>query len=219
MRRKIVILIGIVIILAIVVAAANFVFRGEKEEMSERELQELAAPIIAKKNFDECDRIPDAQYRTVCVNNIALALAAETQDIAYCEKIDNMLVSREGCERDVVLKKSVEQEDIAVCGEATSETVREQCGDNFYIGMALRKDDGSFCDRLGDKAKADFCHDQYVVLKKFGGDAKNFDCSSLRIAQDREDCEYVRKSFGETGTAPRECRRQLRGSLFLQFCL
>jgi len=56
---------------------------AEPEANAELQLQEQAGAIIKTKDFNRCDEIKDEMYHTVCINNIALNLAQETQDISY----------------------------------------------------------------------------------------------------------------------------------------
>lgn len=177
------------------------------------EIQSETASIVKGKDFSECEKIKDDLYKTVCVNNIALNLAKEKQDISYCEKVDNAFIPRKSCEQDVILPKSINKEDIAVCQETKDAELRVRCQNSFYTQLALKKGDIKICDKEKNKDVFDTCFDTYKVENDFTKNAAAFDCQLLRGSQARDDCSGVKKNMAELLPCPR-----LGSGLFQSYC-
>ena len=129
---------------------------NQKETKNEKvaeelKLQEQTAEIIKTNNYNECDKIEDAMYKKVCINNIALKLAEETLDISHCQKLDNELVPRDDCERNVIASKSIKNDDISACLETKNQELQAQCQDNYYIQFSQKKDDIGICEQASAK--------------------------------------------------------------------
>lgn len=68
----------------------------------ELELQSEVDAIVRSKDYAQCDAVENEMYRKVCVNNIALVLAQETQDVSHCDRVDGSMVPRRYCEEMIV---------------------------------------------------------------------------------------------------------------------
>ncbi len=190
------------------------------EVETELQLQEQAGEIIKTKDFKRCDEIKDETYQIVCVNNIALNLAEETQDISYCQKIDNTLVSIEGCERQVIFKKSLGDEDIGVCGETQNQKIQKECQDGFWLKLALKKDNATLCNNHQAEQEINYCRDSYVFQKEFIQNLTNFSCEKFADKQVEADCIVYKKNLDKNTdrTGSMICR-SLKSDLFLNYCL
>ena len=74
------------------------------EELVERNDEVYYDDIIKGGDIEKCNTIESEYEKAICINNIALNLAQETMDISYCERVDNKLVSRDECERQIILE-------------------------------------------------------------------------------------------------------------------
>lgn len=186
-------------------------------------LQEEAGEIIKTKDFKGCEQIEDEMYRSVCINNIALNLAQETGDVSYCQRLDDKLIPRADCERQIVSQKSIEKEDRVVCEEAVDEDVVKECQESFLLGLANKKQDPSICDQEADKAKADQCWNFYHVqtmLPLGTGETPSLDCSVLRGVETKTDCALMNKVKKENNPqAIQQSCQNFKTPLFSQICM
>ncbi len=178
------------------------------------ELQRQTDEIIKTGDFKRCDKIKDETYKNVCVNNIALALAKETKDISYCQKVDNVLVPRDMCEQEVIFGKSLEKEDVNVCQETAGRELKESCEQSFYLRLALKKNDSGVCDGAGT-LQIDECHNKYAVKTQFTSSRESFNCQSIRGIEARADCEKIKRAKRIDEVA---CS-QLKTNLFSSYCV
>lgn len=155
-------------------------------------LQEQAEDIIETGNIEGCEQIDNEMYRSVCRNNIALGLAQKTLDIKECRNIDNSLVSRDECERQVVLKKSVEDEDISVCDQATSNSLKNECKNSYYLQLALKNNDSSICNFASDSIQQNMCKDTFMFQTDFTKNANIFDCEEFSGDNFKNDCKNMK---------------------------
>jgi hypothetical protein len=219
-----------VLIVVLIILALVYFYRGpilnlfNKEALvtdqtpkvkSELDLQKQIAEIIKTKDFNKCQEVQDATYRTACINNIALNLAQETQDLSYCQKIDNNLVSIEGCERQVIFQKSLDKENISVCNEAQNQAVQKECQDIFWLNLALKKDDVSLCNNYKAEQESNYCQDSFVFQKEFIKNLTNFDCKKFKDKQAEADCVVYKENLDKIN--PTICQ-SLKSNLFLSYC-
>ena len=184
----------------------------------ELKLQEQVSDVIKTKDFSGCENINDATYKTVCINNIALNLAKETEDISYCQKIDGKLVPKEDCERQVVFTKSLEKEDINVCQETKIRELQKQFDGGFYNILSLKMNDVKVCSKVQEKEVADFCYNNFLVIKYFDVEGKNFDCVRLRGKEAQDDCQIVKTFSPEKESFQMKCSK-LKTNLFFPYCV
>lgn len=182
----------------------------------EIELQKKAAEIIKTNDFNKCQEIKNELYNTVCVNNIALNLAEEKQDISYCQKLDNKLVSIAGCERQVLLKKSQDKKDIDVCNETKNSEIQKECKDNFWPLLALKKKDINLCENITTEQEKNSCYDNYLFQEEFVKSEKSFDCGKFYAQQVKADCEIYKESI--LNKKPADCN-SFKSDLFFNYCL
>ena len=228
LNRKQIIYIIIVIGVVLVAALLGYVYRAQlnsilnnpespaAESRTELQIQEQLGELIKGGNFDDCEKIGNAYYETVCVNNIALQLAQERLDVSYCQKIDNKLIPIADCERQVVVKKSIERESVAICDEATDGDVREQCKASFLIGLAYKKNDVSICDREQDSVRRNECVDMYVFQREYVTNSVGFDCGRFSDGDVRRDCVLFAQRYA---VRDMQACDGLRSGLFVSHCM
>lgn len=158
---------------------------------TELKLQEQVAPLIKGGDMAACDQVQNDMYKKVCINNIALKKAEETGDISYCRYLDDELIPKETCERQVILKKSVTEGTATACAETTNASLRQECENSLPIRLALEKNDPSFCDRAENPEK---CKD-ILALGNFSTDPKNIDCTAFSTEDIRTDCSSLKPLF------------------------
>lgn len=187
----------------------------------EVELQQQASDLIKTKDFSKCRDINSEMYQKVCINNIALVLADETGNVSYCQKLDGELVSIEYCERSVVMDKSVRDEDIGVCKQANNKNTIIECEDQYYISLAISKNDKSKCNDISDTASKIFCLDNFTFRNGFIENINiEFDCNEFQGTEARQDCETFNKNnhlFGALPQSNNDCFQKYKTQLFLQF--
>jgi hypothetical protein len=154
---------------------------------AELKLQEQIAPLIKAGDMAACDQVQNTMYRSVCINNIALNKASETKDISHCQYLDNELIPRETCERQVIFQKSMEMENIGACNEATSDSLREECTASFHVSLAQKKNDPAICDQ---SATPTDCRDRFVFSQLMTA-PQSADCSLFATTEAQTDCEAL----------------------------
>lgn len=229
-RQKVILIIALVIIIFFVVyfyksPIASFVKKilqpveSPKPEIpkpkSESDLQEQMAEIVKSENFDRCQEIEDKTYQTACINNIALNLANEKQDLSFCQKLDDKLVSIETCEREIIFSKSIDKEDISVCGETKNSQLKKECEDSFWPSLALKKGDIRLCDNISDESAKENCSNQYLAKKEFSGNVSAFDCNKFQGEEIRQDCNMMKENTGEDTKICSE----MKSDFFKNYCL
>jgi len=167
----------------------------DKKMAEELKLQEQTAEIIKTNNYNECDKIEDAMYKKVCINNIALKLAEETLDISHCQKLDNELIPRDDCERRVVLVKSINDENIGICDQAQDEKLIKQCKEDFYPTLSIKKSDINICEKENDKKNKNNCYNYYFLNKEFNQKIKEFNCNKIQGDNEIKDCQKLKFSL------------------------
>lgn len=222
MNKKLIIVISVILVVVaglVVLKYYDFsktssdkeIIMNTETEEGESKLQEQAADIIKAKDFSRCDEISDPTYKAVCVNNIALNIAQETGDASYCDRMDNKLVPKEDCERQAVFAKSVENEDIKVCGGATMESVRRDCENGLWQSLAFKRGSIKLCENIKTENERNYCHDNYVLNKRYAGKIDKLNCILLEDIQTREDCKKVKEDVGQA------CRAT-QSILFADYC-
>jgi hypothetical protein len=187
----------------------------EKELTPEEEaaLQEEIAVLIKVGELAGCDQIQDDMYRKVCINNIALNRAKETNDIAYCQHIDNELIPRADCERQVVSTLSLENEDQTICDQATDETVKTQCKESYQLAIATKKDDVTSC---AQATNPDMCIDTFY-FQKFMQSSDLVSCDSFSTLEARTDCASLKEVGSDQIAFLQFCEKE-KTSVFAFFC-
>lgn len=191
---------------------------------AELKLQEQIAPLIKNGDMKACDQIGNDMYRKVCINNIALNKAEETKDISYCQYLDNELIERSSCERQIINQKAIEKEDKTVCAETKDEKLRQECEDSFLSGLANKKQDPKFCDQDTDKERADRCWNGYyaqsVTMPTSDGKQSSPDCSLFRGEDTKNDCQAIASALkgNDRQKLAESCQSQ-KTRMFFQFCM
>ncbi|MBP9752140.1 MAG: hypothetical protein KBD19_04825 [Candidatus Moranbacteria bacterium] len=213
--------------LVVVMLAALFSFdigSGPKKESAKQEttpspetelkLQEEIAPLIKAGDMKACDSVSNDMYKKVCINNIALNKAEETKDIAYCRHIDNELIPRADCERQVVTTLSLEKEDQTLCDQATDETVKTQCKESYHLALALNKSDSTICTQASNPVT---CTDNFF-LQQFTQDPSKVSCDVFSTTEAQSDCAVLKKASADQKTFARFCQEK-QSELFTPLCM
>lgn len=160
---------------------------------NETKIREKLGEILNQKDLERCKEIHNSLYQKVCINNIALTLAQETQNISYCEMLDGELIPKEECERIVIFNKSLSLEDINVCKETQNPKLQSACKETFWAVMAIKKRNSSYCENLPENKKI-LCYDRYT-FQEFISNPKNFECKKFQDEQTQQDCEVYKKDL------------------------
>lgn len=190
----------------------------------EVKLQEQIAPLIKAGDMKACESVSSDMYRKVCINNIALNKANETKNIEYCQYLDNELIERASCERQILMQKSIETENKAVCSETKDEKLKQECEESFLFGMAQKKNDPKLCDQSSDKTKADQCwngyHAQSMTMPTSDGKPKETDCDLFRGDEVKADCQAftAAQKTNDQQKLMEICRNQ-KSQVFVMTCM
>jgi hypothetical protein len=196
-----------------------------KSDLSQEEtkrilkLQEQVGEIIKFNDFGKCDEVKDEYYKRVCINNIAFNLAKEKQDISYCQKLDNKLLYTEDCERQILLPKAIDKEDIKVCSETRNKGIKQNCEQDFWTFLAIKKENINLCNNYLNYEEKIFCYDQYIFEKEFAykkNNIKDFDCSKFQNKDIENDCKLYKENLDKR--RPNFCY-QLKSNLFVGYCM
>lgn len=195
------ILVAVFVLLLVVIVVTNQkkniptrILSQEEKVSQELGFQTQVAGIIKTKDLTKCGAVNDATYSAVCINNIALNLAQEQNNISYCSHLDDKLVSRAQCEQQVVFQKSIKEENIAVCKESTFSDIVKKCEESFYTSLALKKNDVTVCSQNPDESKRALCHDQVMVSESnVSMDFSKLSCDKLQTPFAKDDCASFKK--------------------------
>lgn len=152
-------------------------------------LQTQVSGLIKTKDFDKCNEIKDEQYKTVCVNNIALNFAKETLDFSYCRMLDDVAFEIRFCELEIALVKSAEEEDISYCDEISDEETREFCIRQRWTKFAVEKGDETLCDNIEIELSRDSCYDGVLFNNEFAKYPLDIDCNKFKNLLSAEECK------------------------------
>ena len=186
-------------------------------------LQEQIAPLIKAGDMAACNQVQNALYRAVCIDNIAMSKAQQTQDISWCQYLDSNLVSIESCEQPILFAKAAQTGDETVCSETQDKTLQDECRSNFFILLASKEQNPNICDRQTDPTKADQCWNEFYVRKSLTATtspAKSLDCSVFRGSAVQADCSSLKKAFSTNNpqTFSNACQSQ-KTTVFRQICM
>ena len=188
-----------IIVLSVVFGFAYYYFKVFKKETitltieKEIEIQEQVVEIIKTSDFNKCVEVQNEIYRIACINNIALNLAQEEQDIGYCQKIDDKLMSIASCEIRVLFKKSLDQEHISICNETANKEIQQQCKDRFWPLLAVKKENIDLCQNTFTDDDKIVCIDNYIFEQEFIKNENNFDCKKFNAQQSVSDCRIYKE--------------------------
>lgn len=220
------IIVLIVILISVLSLVYFLIFSPKEQEVEEieksaveieLELQKQASEIVKTKDFDKCDEIEDETYRTVCVNNIALNLAKETQDIFYCRKLDDKLIGIKTCELNIATKKAYDEEDVKYCDDIQDLEFRGFCIMRTWATFALKKGDRELCDNIKLIENKEACYDNIIFKTEFVDEEVDFDCNKFYNERLKEDCKlYEGISLNKEKFIT--CR-QFKSNLFLEHCV
>lgn len=191
---------------------------------AELKLQEQVSPLIKAGDMKACERVDNAMYRSVCVNNIALQKAEETGDISFCQYLDDELIPKETCERQVIFRKSVDEGNTNACAETGNAALRQECENTFSSRIATEKEDPSLCDQSTNKLMSDQCWNGYyanrlpIAIKT--SDMQASICGIFRGEDVKADCDVIVENMreGDLEKTMEACQAQKTG-IFLQSCM
>ncbi|PLX20976.1 hypothetical protein C0584_04295 [Candidatus Parcubacteria bacterium] len=187
-----------------------------KDIEKELALQDQVDKIIFDGELEACDKVDDDYYKRVCVNNVAYEMAKKTGDVSYCKKLDDILVSVEDCEWNVVLNKSLLGNDVTICEEAENQDLRAQCLENFYSNKALKEGEVENCEQINEIIRRNNCIDSFVFENEFLSDISNFECEKFSDKQARNDCALLNE---EENIFTKEVCMFFSSNLFVDYCL
>jgi hypothetical protein len=181
-------------------------------------LQEQVAPLIAAGDMVACEQVQNAMYKAVCINNIALKQVEETKNIALCQKLDDILVSRSQCEESTLMRIVSESKSIADCAKGTITDVVARCEQSFYEVVAASNNDAASCDLNPDRVAADNCFNTISLRKQidtffsatstpglecsgFRGETMKQECEKFNVALTANDYQSISLLCADSGTA------------------
>ncbi|OHA84612.1 MAG: hypothetical protein A2408_03115 [Candidatus Yonathbacteria bacterium RIFOXYC1_FULL_52_10] len=217
-KRKIVV--GAALIVLVLAMVVFFVGRSPGGLSSDQEvlLQNEVSALVEQGQIDSCDQIKDTMYRTVCRNNIALNKAQETLDVSNCALLDDVLVPRVDCERSVVNAKALRDESVSVCDEMVVEEEKTACKDNFYLSLALKKNDQTLCDQAPEE-KQSSCRDEFSFATVMSGGLATTQCDLFDDQKMEKDCNVLQGSLDSQASLTQEFCSEFATEVFQKHCI
>jgi hypothetical protein len=165
-KKNIYILILILIVLLIGGAILySYLKKSEKSSLSQDHLsQEQLGEIIEKKDLAACDKISNKEDAATCRNAIAQTLAKEKLDTSFCGKLDNEK-NQATCVKQVLYDKA-EKEGVQVCQQAGTEQEKRDCEKEYYLTMAIQKNDVTQCENLNNEQDINECQKDFSEWQK-----------------------------------------------------
>lgn len=143
---------------ALLVGATIIYYYSKKSEKAPISQEELGK-IIEQKDLTACDKIPTEKDSVICRNTIALILAKEKLDASFCEKLDNK-ENQANCQKMVFYEKA-EREGVQVCQQAGTEEEKRDCEKEYYLTMAIQKNDAVQCVNLKNEEDINKCQEDF----------------------------------------------------------
>lgn len=196
-------------------------FKLADSALSPRTRQYVVEKIIQSGNFDECNAaegliMDGVDYSVVCRNNIASRLAMEKLDMAYCDELDDKLMSRDECRRQVISMKVKEGlADESACRQLAS-PYNQFCLNEYLTLQATLKGDDDVCNGLEAGGARDRCQEE-VLIAKLIADAKSVKCEDVPQSL-KSDCKSYQAALSRRNKDPKQCAiiidpRLLRGCI------
>ena len=181
--------VGILIFLVVVVTFGKLFYFQEEQDPLEAELalQKQIGDIIAAKDLEGCNEVDNETYQTICISNIALNSAMETQDVSYCDMLDDELFSIGLCQLDILLEKAQSEKNVEYCEEIQDEFNRDFCKERVLAYLSIEENDSSYCDQM-DGVHREACHSVFSVASEFEKGPLNLDCENMKTDFLKEDC-------------------------------
>lgn len=171
-------------------------------------LSERVDAIIATRDIGQCDTITDAEFVTICKNNIYLQLATEHKDPTYCDKTDGAMLSSTECKRIAGLQDQID------CLTLTDPLQQKNCQFDQVMGMVYSSGDISLCAQVADAELASLCHNRYVISQSVPG---QYICTDLQGELVQKDCEIINAAVDEPDAQLGLCA-VLQSQEFSSFC-
>ena len=191
------ILAAILLLVVLILLAILFKSQNNASLSQEEAIAQEVSKIVAKGDFDACNKINNEEYKIICKNNVALELASKELDAKWCLELDDERIGREDCVSSIILQKAVEQDDIDICREAEElgyiNSV-ELCSANFLVTKAIRENKKEYCDGINNETYKDNCEKQ-VFMASFFKDPINTNCQNLEnFGIEQSVCEEYKKT-------------------------
>jgi hypothetical protein len=161
----------------------------------EKALQEQEAEIEEGGNLEECDQIKNDMYRSVCRNSLIMKKAKETKDATLCRQLDSKLVSISDCEKEILLKESLQGGDVSICSQAIDQDVKNTCEKNILMVQAVKEKNKDLCQKLKLDSDKLACHEFYTYSVDFIADMTNYDCSGFSTESFQSDCRLYQDNL------------------------
>lgn len=171
--KKKLIVIGIILIILVVGILGVFYSKNSKQKASEQgnhkaiSVEETArnvSQIVKDGNFNDCNSIQDAQYKIICINNIARNLANKELDPRWCLELDNEMMLQKDCISKIVYAKTMKEESVDACNlliqYGYNETDITECQFSFWFNLALVKKDIEVCNNFKVAEDISACKDR-----------------------------------------------------------
>ncbi len=190
----------------------------------ELKLQDEVETLIKAGDMNACSQIQNDMYKKVCINNIALNKARETNDISYCQYLDNQLIPRIDCERQILIPKSISEEDKTICSETKDVTLKQQCENSFLLGLAQKMNDPKVCDQNADNVNADQCWNGYYaslsLSQLMSKKQSTLECGTFRGVDAKADCGLITSAMKTNNPLKlvESCQNQ-KTYTFFEFCM
>jgi len=157
---------------------------------------QILAAIIETGEIDRCTVaagviVGGVDYETVCRNNIALSQAIQTQDISFCSKLDDTLMSRADCRSQVLLSKAVDSNNITGCLGASS-AEKLNCETSFWFYRAVEEKKINYCENW-PKDQIGNCQTRYSI-RLIQTSPEEVACG---ILSEKNDCETTKRIINE----------------------
>lgn len=182
------ILIRSVFAIAVLALAASFWY------VSDFEIQEKTFKAVQKNDLSACDSVEGrmvngVDYGVVCRNNIARAKALTEGNSAYCDLLDNKLMSKDVCVKEVLAQKVVKEQSLTVCDGAKTEDQKEVCTLAYWQAKAVEDNNIGLCaQNIKQTNLVSSCEREVFLDAASRGAAGSISCASLGSPV-RENCE------------------------------
>lgn len=142
--KSLFILIGVVLLVSVVVYAANY--KGDTEDInqsnqngeSSMQTEDETVEDMYVQCKENCTKVLSGEAQTTCLQACETAKNVNSSSLADCESLSDDF--RDGC----IVKKAVELKDLDACETIVSNTLKATC----YTGLAKELKDREICERI-----------------------------------------------------------------------
>lgn len=158
-----------VLILVILFATYFFVSNNNKlssiipfgEEFRINKLRHDVSEKIATGDIKNCEKIEDAQFRNICLDNINMTKAREVGDLSLCANSTGSVIEEDTCVLQNLISSALQNKDVSICDKGIKETLINECQKTYFAESAVINGNVNVCSGAVSATQKQYCTDYF----------------------------------------------------------